>query len=56
MKDKLKEIENKITSAEESYNLINGAGISAGDVKNRIESLLVIARELRAIEEKSSDR
>ena len=41
----------KITNAEDSYRCIEEAWINAKDVSSRIESLLVLARELRAAEE-----
>ena len=51
MTEKLEIIEKKITSAEEAYKKINSAWISAEDTKDRIEALLVLARELRAAED-----
>ena len=44
-------IERKITYAEESYRRIEEAWSNSKDVTSRIESLLVLARELRAAEE-----
>ena len=52
MNEKLEAINKKINAAEESYKEINNAWISAEEVHNRIESLLVLARELRAAEKK----
>ena len=50
MKENLEIIEKKITSAEEAYKKISNAWLSAEEVRDRIESLLVLARELRAAE------
>ena len=52
MKEKLEAINEKITDAEESYKQIQNAWLSAEEVNNRIESLLVLARELRGTEGK----
>ena len=52
MNEKLEIIEKQITAAEESYKEISSAWISAEEVNNRIESLLVLARELRGAEGK----
>lgn len=52
MNEKLEAINEKITDAEESYKQIKNAWLSAEEVNNRIESLLVLARELRSVERK----
>ena len=52
MNEKLETIEKRITAAEESYKEICGAWLNAEEVKNRIESLLILARELRSAEGK----
>ncbi len=52
MTEKLETIEKKITSAEEAYKKISNAWISAEVAKDRIDALLVLARELRAAEKK----
>lgn len=54
MYNKISEIEiikRKITIAEESYRCIEEAWISTENVASRIESLLVLARELSEAEE-----
>lgn len=52
MNERLEAINDKITAAEESYNQIKNAWLSAEEVNNRIESLLVLAKELRGAEGK----
>lgn len=41
----------KISAAEEGYRCIENAWLSAEEISSRIESLLVLAGELRAAEE-----
>jgi hypothetical protein len=53
MNKKLESIEKRITAAEKSYAQISSAWLSAEEVSNRIESLLVLAKELRAAEGES---
>ena len=48
---KIQDIEKRITSAEESYRNIIGAWDVANDINSRIDSLLVLARELRRAED-----
>ena len=48
--ENLNSIEKKIGEAERSYELITHAWLSAKEVKNKIESLLILARELKKLE------
>lgn len=48
---KLEIINTKISAAEEGYHCIEKAWHSTKEVTSRIESLLVLAEELRAAEE-----
>ena len=48
--ENLKSLEKKIGEAERSYEIITHAWLSAKEVKNRIESLLILARELKELE------
>ena len=48
---KIQDIEKRITSAEESYRNIIGAWDVANEINSRIDSLLVLARELRRAED-----
>jgi hypothetical protein len=52
MNERIEIIKKKITTAEEAYKRISNAWISADEALNRIESLLVLARELREAEGK----
>jgi len=52
MNKRLEEINEKITAAEESYREISNAWLTAEEVNDRIESLLVLAKELRGAEER----
>ena len=55
MSGEIEKIEKKITAAEESYKRINGAWLSASEIKGRIDSLLILARELKAAEADKSE-
>ena len=48
-------VNKKISVAEESYRNINGAWISCREIKSRIDSLIILAKELKAIENKKAD-
>lgn len=48
--ENIESIEKKICEAERSYEIITHAWLSAKEVKNRIESLLILARELKKLE------
>ena len=56
IKTELEILNTKISAAEEGYRCIEKAWCSTKDVSSRIDSLLVLARELRSIEEKTKSR
>ncbi len=49
-------IEKKINMAKESYNLISGAWLSSEEIKNRIASLISLAKEIKAKENELNKR
>ena len=49
-------IEKKINMAKESYNLISDAWLSSEEIKNRISSLISLAKEIKAKENELNKR